>query len=425
MNTGKVDVLLGLQWGDEGKGKVVDVLTPRYDVVARFQGGPNAGHTLEFEGQKYVLRSIPSGIFQGDKVNIIGNGVVLAPDLFMDEAKDLEKSGHELTSRLHISKKAHLIMPTHRILDRALEAAKGKNKVGTTGKGIGPTYTDKVSRNGLRVGDILENFDQKYAAHKERHMKMLKALGWTDFEGFDDVEKKWMEGVEYLRRFHIVYSEHEVNKLLRDNKNILCEGAQGTMLDVDFGSYPFVTSSNTICAGACTGLGIGPNKVGNVYGIMKAYCTRVGAGPFPTELFDETGKKIRDLGHEYGAVTGRERRCGWIDLVQLRYSIMVDGVTELIMMKSDVLDGFDTIKACVAYKLPDGTVTRDFPYEIDNVEPVYKELPGWKTDMTKFTSEDQFPKAFADYIKFLEDELETRIGIISIGPDRDQTIVRK
>lgn len=425
MNTGKVDVLLGLQWGDEGKGKVVDVLTPRYDVVARFQGGPNAGHTLEFEGQKYVLRSIPSGIFQGDKVNIIGNGVVLAPDLFMDEAKDLEKSGHELTSRLHISKKAHLIMPTHRILDRALEAAKGKNKVGTTGKGIGPTYTDKVSRNGLRVGDILENFDQKYAAHKDRHIKMLKALGWTDFEGFDDVEKKWMEGVEYLRQFHIVDSEHEVNKLLRDGKSILCEGAQGTMLDVDFGSYPFVTSSNTVCAGACTGLGIGPNKIGNVYGIMKAYCTRVGAGPFPTELFDETGKKIRDLGHEYGAVTGRERRCGWIDLVQLRYSIMVDGVTELIMMKSDVLDGFDTIKACVAYKLPDGTVTRDFPYEIDNVEPVYKELLGWKTDMTKFTSEDQFPKAFADYIKFLEDELETRIGIISIGPDRDQTIVRK
>lgn len=425
MNTGKVDVLLGLQWGDEGKGKVVDVLTPRYDVVARFQGGPNAGHTLEFEGQKYVLRSIPSGIFQGDKVNIIGNGVVLAPDLFMDEAKDLEKSGHELTSRLHISKKAHLIMPTHRILDRALEAAKGKNKVGTTGKGIGPTYTDKVSRNGLRVGDILKNFDQKYAAHKDRHMKMLKALGWTDFEGFDEVEKKWMEGVEYLRQFHIVDSEHEVNKLLRDGKSILCEGAQGTMLDVDFGSYPFVTSSNTVCAGACTGLGIGSNKIGNVYGIMKAYCTRVGAGPFPTELFDETGKKIRDLGHEYGAVTGRERRCGWIDLVQLRYSIMVDGVTELIMMKSDVLDGFDTIKACVAYKLPDGTVTRDFPYEIDNVEPVYKELPGWKTDMTKFTSEDQFPKAFADYIKFLEDELETRIGIISIGPDRDQTIVRK
>ena len=422
MKTGKVDVLLGLQWGDEGKGKVVDVLTPRYDVVARFQGGPNAGHTLEFEGQKYVLRSIPSGIFQGGKVNIIGNGVVLAPDLFMDEAKDLEKSGHELHSRLRISKKAHLIMPTHRILDRAIEAAKGKNRVGTTGKGIGPTYTDKVSRNGLRVGDILEGFEAKYEAHKQRHMKMLKALGWTDFDGFEETEKRWMEGVEYLKKFPIVDSEIEINKILRSGKNILCEGAQGTMLDVDFGSYPFVTSSNTICAGACTGLGIGPNKIGNVYGIMKAYCTRVGAGPFPTELFDETGKTIRDLGHEYGAVTGRERRCGWIDLVQLRYSIMVDGVTELIMMKSDVLDGFDTIKACVAYKLPDGTVTRDFPYEIDDVEPVYKEIKGWKTDMTKFTSPDQFPQEFKDYIKFLEDELETRIGIISIGPDREQTI---
>ena len=422
MKTGKVDVLLGLQWGDEGKGKVVDVLTPRYDVVARFQGGPNAGHTLEFEGQKYVLRSIPSGIFQGGKVNIIGNGVVLAPDLFMDEAKDLEKSGHELHSRLRISKKAHLIMPTHRILDRAIEAAKGKNKVGTTGKGIGPTYTDKVSRNGLRVGDILDGFEAKYEAHKQRHMQMLKALGWTDFDGFEETEKRWMEGVEYLKKFPIVDSEIEINKILRGGKNILCEGAQGTMLDVDFGSYPFVTSSNTICAGACTGLGIGPNKIGNVYGIMKAYCTRVGAGPFPTELFDETGKTIRDLGHEYGAVTGRERRCGWIDLVQLRYSIMVDGVTELIMMKSDVLDGFDTIKACVAYKLPDGTVTRDFPYEIDNVEPVYKEIKGWKTDMTKFTSPDQFPQEFKDYIKFLEDELETRIGIISIGPDREQTI---
>ena len=425
MNTGKVDVLLGLQWGDEGKGKVVDVLTPRYDVVARFQGGPNAGHTLEFEGQKYVLRSIPSGIFQGGKVNIIGNGVVLAPDLFMDEAKDLEKSGHPLTERLHISKKAHLIMPTHRLLDKAIEAAKGKNKVGTTGKGIGPTYTDKTSRNGLRVGDILENFEEKYAKHKERHMKMLKALGWTDFTGLEETEKHWMEGVEYLKKFKFVDSEHEINHILRSGKNILCEGAQGAMRDVDFGSYPFVTSSNTICAGACTGLGIGPNKVGNVYGIMKAYCTRVGAGPFPTELFDETGKRIRDLGHEYGAVTGRERRCGWIDLVQLKYSIMVNGVTELIMMKSDVLDDFDTIKACVAYQLPDGTTTDELPYEIDNVKPVYKEFKGWHKDMTKFTSEDQFPQEFKDYIKFLEDFLETRIGIISIGPDREQTIVRK
>ena len=423
MNTGKVDVLLGLQWGDEGKGKVVDVLTPRYDVVARFQGGPNAGHTLEFEGEKYVLRSIPSGIFQGGKVNIIGNGVVLAPDLFMGEAKELEKSGHPLKQRLRISKKAHLIMPTHRILDRAYEAAKGKNRVGTTGKGIGPTYTDKISRNGLRVGDILCDFDRKYAEHKERHMKMLAALGWTDFEGFEDTEKLWMEGIEYMKEFEFVDSEHVINHLLRDGKNILCEGAQGTMLDVDFGSYPFVTSSNTICAGACTGLGIGPNKVGNVYGIMKAYCTRVGAGPFPTELFDETGKKIRDLGHEYGAVTGRERRCGWIDLVQLRYSVMVDGVTELIMMKSDVLDTFETIKACVAYELPDGTQTQDFPYEIDDVKPVYKEFRGWKKDMTQCRSAAEFPQEFRDYVAFLEEYLETKIGIISIGPDREQTIV--
>ena len=425
MKTGKVDVLLGLQWGDEGKGKVVDVLTPKYDVIARFQGGPNAGHTLEFEGQKYVLRSIPSGIFQGGKVNITGNGVVLAPDLFMEEARELEKSGHELKSRLHISKKAHLIMPTHRILDRAVEAAKGKNKVGTTGKGIGPAYTDKTSRNGLRVGDILGDFASKYEVHKQRHLNILKALGWIDFEGFEETEKKWMEGIDYLRQFNIVDSEHEVNGLLRDGKTILCEGAQGTMLDVDFGSYPFVTSSNTICAGACIGLGIGPNKVGNVYGIMKAYCTRVGSGPFPTELFDETGQAIRDLGHEYGAVTGRERRCGWIDLVQLRYSIMINGVTKLIMMKSDVLDSFDTIKACVAYELPDGTQTNNFPYDIEHVKPIYRELSGWKTDMTQFTSEEQFPHAFKDYIKFLETELETSIEIISIGPDRKQTIIRK
>ena len=423
MNKGKVDVLLGLQWGDEGKGKVVDVLTPNYDVVARFQGGPNAGHTLEFAGEKYVLRSIPSGIFQGDKVNIIGNGVVLAPDLFMAEAKDLEKSGHDLKSRLHISKKAHLIMPTHRLLDAAYEAQKGDSKVGTTGKGIGPTYTDKVSRNGLRVGDILDNFEEKYNAHKELHLKTLKALNYTDFD-ITEVEEKWMEGIEYLKQFHLVDSEHEINHLLREGKSVLCEGAQGTMLDVDFGSYPFVTSSNTICAGACTGLGIGPNKVGEVYGIMKAYCTRVGAGPFPTELFDETGSTIRQIGHEYGAVTGRERRCGWIDLVALRYSIMVNGVTQLIMMKSDVLDTFKTIKACVAYKV-NGVETRDFPYDIEKgIEPVYKEMDGWMTDMTKYTSEEEFPEAFKDYIKFLETELETPISIISIGPDREQTIVR-
>ena len=424
MNNGKVDVLLGLQWGDEGKGKVVDVLTPNYNVVARFQGGPNAGHTLEFEGQKYVLRSIPSGIFQGDKVNIIGNGVVLAPDLFMDEAMELEKSGHNLKNRLHISKKAHLIMPTHRVLDAAQERAKGKSKVGTTGKGIGPTYTDKISRMGLRVGDILDHFQEKYQAHKERHLQMIANLGFTDFD-IEETERKWMKGIEYLSQFPIVDSEHEVNSLLREGKTILCEGAQGTMLDIDFGSYPFVTSSNTICAGACTGLGIGPNKINRVYGIMKAYCTRVGAGPFPTELFDATGDKIRVIGHEFGAVTGRERRCGWIDLVQLRYSIMVNGVTDLIMMKSDVLDSFDTIKACVAYKV-NGTLTRDFPYDIEKgIEPVYEELPGWKTDLSQLTDESQFPEPFKRYIDFLERELETPIRIISIGPDREQTIIRK
>ena len=419
----KVDVLLGLQWGDEGKGKVVDVLTPRYDVVARFQGGPNAGHTLEFEGQKYVLRSIPSGIFQGDKVNIIGNGVVLAPDLFMDEAKELEKSGHELKSRLHISKKAHLIMPTHRILDAAYEAAKGKNKVGTTGKGIGPTYTDKTSRNGLRVGDILDNFEEKYAAHKARHEEMLRALNYTDYD-ITEIERHWMEGIEYMKQFPLVDSEHEVNNLLKEGKSMLCEGAQGTMLDVDFGSYPFVTSSNTICAGACIGLGIGPNKIGDVFGIIKAYCTRVGAGPFPTELFDETGDKIREIGHEYGAVTGRERRCGWIDLVALKYAITVNGVTKLIMMKSDVLDGFETIKACVAYK-QNGEYINYFPYDINSgIEPVYVEMPGWNQDLTKITSEAEFPEAFKDYIAFLEQELETPITIVSVGPDRAQTIER-
>ena len=422
MNTAKIDVLLGLQWGDEGKGKVVDVLTPHYDVVARFQGGPNAGHTLEFEGQKYVLRSIPSGIFQGGKVNVVGNGVVLAPDLFMEEAKALEESGHELKSRLLISKKAHLIMPTHRILDAALEASKGKGKVGTTGKGIGPTYTDKISRNGLRVGDIFEDFEKKYSEHKARHEQMLRNLNYTNYD-ITEVEKKWMNGIEYLRQFPIVDSEHEINHYLKAGKNILCEGAQGTMLDVDFGSYPFVTSSNTICAGACTGLGVGPNKIGRVFGIMKAYCTRVGAGPFPTELFDETGNEMRRIGHEFGAVTGRERRCGWIDLVALRYAIMVNGVTNLIMMKSDVLDTFSTIKACVAYRC-NGVVTRDFPFNIEkNIEPVYEEMEGWQTDMTKMVSADQFPEAFKRYVKFLEEQLETPISIISIGPDREQTIL--
>lgn len=424
MNTAKVDVLLGLQWGDEGKGKVVDVLTPQYDVIARFQGGPNAGHTLEFEGEKYVLRSIPSGIFQGGKVNIIGNGVVLAPDLFMQEVKELEKSGHNLKDRLKISTKAHLIMPTHRLIDAAQEAKKGKNKVGTTGKGIGPTYTDKISRTGLRVGDILDNFKEKYEAHKAAHLDQLKALNYTDFD-ITEIEKTWLEGIEFMKNFQFVEGEYAVNNYLKEGKSVLCEGAQGTMLDVDFGSYPFVTSSNTICAGACSGLGIGPNKIGDVFGIMKAYCTRVGSGPFPTELFDEEGKKIRDLGHEYGAVTGRERRCGWIDLVALKYAIMINGVTKLIMMKSDVLDTFATIKACVAYNI-NGKITTELPYDLaKDVEPVYKEIKGWQTDLTQCTSEEQLHQAFLDYITFLEKELETPISIISVGPDRAQTITRK
>ena len=343
----KVDVILGLQWGDEGKGKVVDVLTPHYQVVARFQGGPNAGHTLEFNGEKYVLRSIPSGIFQGDKVNVIGNGVVLDPILFKEEAEALARSGHDLTERLYISKKAHLILPTHRVLDAAFEAAKGSSKIGTTGKGIGPTYTDKISRNGVRVGDIFLDFKKIYEVAKARHENILESLGYN--YDIDELERQWFEGIEYLKKFRIIDSEHEINRFLAEDKAILAEGAQGTLLDVDFGSYPFVTSSNTICAGACTGLGIGPNRIGEVYGIFKAYCTRVGSGPFPTELFDETGEALCRLGHEFGAVTGRKRRCGWLDMVALKYAIMVDGVTKLIMMKADVMNDFDTIKVAEAY----------------------------------------------------------------------------
>ena len=420
----KVDVLLGLQWGDEGKGKVVDVLTPRYDIIARFQGGPNAAHTLEFEGKKYVLRSIPSGIFQDGKTNLIGNGVVLDPVLFREEAESLEKSGIPLRSILKISKKVHLIMPTHRLLDAANEKAKGISKIGTTGKGIGPTYTDKISRNGLRLGDtLLSDFRERYAKARDRHIDMLAALG--EKPDTAELESKWMDAIEYIKTFDIVDSEFFINRALADGKSVLCEGAQGTLLDVDFGSYPFVTSSNTITAGACAGLGVAPNRIGDVYGIFKAYCTRVGSGPFPTELFDETGRLIRDLGHEYGAVTGRERRCGWIDLVALRYAIMIDGVTKLIMMKSDVLDGFDEIKACVAYEI-DGKRVEDFPYTVDGVDvkPVYVTLPGWKTDMTGMKSEQEFPKAFSDYVAFLEKELQTPIAVVSIGPDREQTIVR-
>ena len=418
----KVDVLLGLQWGDEGKGKVVDVLTPKYDLVTRFQGGTNAGHTLEFAGEKYILRSIPSGIFQGGKMNIIGNGVVLDPLLFKQEAEGLAASGHDIRKQLCISKKAHLILPTHRMLDAAYEAAKGDAKIGTTGKGIGPAYTDKVSRNGVRVGDILSNFPEKYAKAKAKHETILRALNYQ--YDITKLEKEWFEAVDYLKQFALIDSEHVINNLLKEGKTVLAEGAQGTMLDIDFGSYPFVTSSNTICAGACTGLGVAPRRIGEVYGIFKAYCTRVGSGPFPTELFDEVGKAMSTLGHEFGSVTGRARRCGWLDLVALKYAVMINGVTQLIMMKSDVLDSFDTIKACVAYKV-NGEITVEFPYEInEGIEPVYEEFAGWKTDMTQMTSEDEFPEEFNAYISFIEEQTGVPVKIVSVGADREQTIIR-
>ncbi|MDR0544263.1 MAG: adenylosuccinate synthase [Odoribacteraceae bacterium] len=419
----KVDVLLGLQWGDEGKGKIVDVLTPAYDVVTRFQGGPNAGHTLEFDGQKYILRSIPSGIFQGNKINIIGNGVVLDPALFKAEAEALAAAGRRLEDKLYISKKAHLILPTHRLLDAANEIAKGDARVGTTGKGIGPAYTDKIARNGLRVGDILSDFERKYNNAKAKHEIQLAALAHPTVP--PDVEQEWWQGVEYLKRFRLVDSEHFINNLLDEGKNILAEGAQGTLLDVDFGSYPFVTSSNTVCAGACTGLGIAPGKIGEVIGIFKAYCTRVGSGPFPTELKDATGDKLCEIGREFGSVTGRRRRCGWLDLVALRYAIRLNGVTRLVMMKSDVLDDFDTIKVCTSYRI-NGEETSDFPFEIDeNVEPVYEELPGWKTDLTRISSERDFPPALNHYLDFLEERLGLPVRVVSVGADREQTITRR
>lgn len=422
MTKGKVDALLGIVFGDEGKGKVVDVFTPRYDVVARFAGGPNAGHTIIFEGKKFVLRSIPSGIFDEGKLNIIGNGCVIAPDLFAAEAHELEAAGYDLKSRLHISKRAHLILPTHRVLDRAYEAAKGKNKVGTTGKGIGPTYSEKASRTGLRVGDILDNFQEKYDALKARNMQILSDMHYTDFD-ITEEEKLWMEGVEYMRQFPLTDTEIEINRALEAGKNVLAEGAQGTLLDIDHGTYPFVSSSSTVCGGVCTGLGVAPNRIGEVFGIFKAYSTRVGAGPFPVELFDETGDLIREVGHEYGAVTGRNRRCGWLDLVALKYAIMLNGVTQLIMMKSDVLDGFDTIRVCTAYE-KDGVQTTDMPYDTEGWKAVYEDLPGWKTDLTQMTSEQQFPQELRDYISYIEKETATPITIVSVGPDRAQTIMR-
>ncbi len=422
MNKGKVDALLGIVFGDEGKGKVVDVFTPKYDIVARFAGGPNAGHTIIFEGKKFVLRSIPSGIFSPDKINIIGNGCVIAPDLFMAEAQELEAAGYDLRSRLHISKRAHLILPTHRVLDRAYEAAKGKNKVGTTGKGIGPTYSEKASRTGLRVGDILENFEEKYRALKARHEEILRHMGYTDYD-ISAEEEQWLRGVEYMRTFALTDTEIEINRALEEGKSVLAEGAQGTMLDIDHGTYPYVSSSNTVCGGVCTGLGVAPQSIGEVFGIFKAYSTRVGAGPFPVELFDETGDRIREIGHEYGAVTGRNRRCGWVDLVALRYAIMINGVTQLVMMKSDVLDTFPVIRVCVAYE-KDGVRTTDMPFDTAGWQAVYEDLPGWQTDLTGLTSEAQFPKAFSDYVAYLEKALRTPITILSVGPDRAQTIMR-
>ena len=420
MTKGKVDALLGIVFGDEGKGKIVDVFTPQYDIVARFAGGPNAGHTIIFEGKKFVLRSIPSGIFDEGKLNIIGNGCVIAPDLFMQEAKELEAAGYNLKSRLHISKRAHLILPTHRVLDRAYEAAKGKNKVGTTGKGIGPTYSEKASRTGIRVGDILENFHEKYAALKDRHQQILCNLGYTDYDIAQE-EKLWMQGIDYMREFTLADTEIELGKALKEGKTVLAEGAQGTMLDIDHGTYPYVSSSSTVSGGVCTGLGVPPNSIGEVYGIFKAYSTRVGSGPFPVELHDETGDKIRETGHEYGAVTGRNRRCGWLDLVALRYAIMINGVTQLIMMKSDVLDTFAEIKVCTHYT-KDGITTDQMPYDTEGWQAVYNTLPGWQTDLTKTTSASQFPKALKDYISYIEEATRIPITIVSVGPDRAQTI---
>ena len=422
MKPGKVDALLGIVFGDEGKGKVVDYFTPQYDVVARFAGGPNAGHTIIFDGKKFVLRSIPSGIFDEDKINIIGNGCVLAPDLFMAEAKELEAAGYDLKSRLHISLRTQLILPTHRLLDKAYETPKGKKAIGTTGKGIGPTYSDKAARVGLRVGDILDRFDEKYAALKARHERILHSLDFTDYDLSAD-EARWMEGVEYMKQFQLVCCETELARYLDEGKSVLAEGAQGTMLDLDHGTYPFVSSSNTTCGGVCTGLGVAPSRIGDVFGIFKAYSTRVGAGPFPVELFDETGDRIREIGHEYGAVTGRNRRCGWLDLVALKYAVIVNGVTQLIMMKSDVLDEFSTIKVCTAYR-QNGRVTTELPYDTADCEPVYEELPGWQQDLTQMKSESEFPQALKDYIRFIEDYIKVPITIVSVGPDRQATIVR-
>ena len=418
-----VDVLLGLQWGDEGKGKIVDVLTPEYDIIARFQGGPNAGHTLEFEGIKHVLHTIPSGIFRDNVVNVIGNGVVIDPVILKNEIAQLEKLNVNVKDKLLISKKAHLILPTHKLLDKASEIAKGKHKIGSTLKGIGPTYMDKTGRNGIRVGDINnQDFKEKYSRLKEKHFALLKDTNLIN--DLESLESEFIESIQYLQNFEHIDSEHYLNNAAKNGKKILAEGAQGTLLDIDFGTYPFVTSSNTITAGTCTGLGIAPNKIQKIVGIFKAYCTRVGSGPFPSELEDEVGEKMRQIGHEFGATTGRERRCGWIDLPALKYAIMINGVTELSMMKADVLDSFENIFVCTHY-LQDGEKIDFFPFELsDSTQPVLKKIKGWNTDITKCKVEDSFPNELSDYIKFLEQELDIPISIVSVGPNRSETIIR-
>ncbi len=422
----KVDVLLGLQWGDEGKGKIVDVLTPKYDVIARFQGGPNAGHTLEFEGIKHVLHTIPSGIFRENTQNIIGNGVVIDPVTLKKELDALIPFGVKVNEVLKVSRKAHLILPTHKLLDAASEKAKGKDKIGSTLKGIGPTYMDKTGRNGLRVGDVeAPDFKDRYNRLKEKHLQLLGNFNFDTHE-LDALEKEWMSAVDEMRNLIFIDSEHYVNACMKNGQAVLAEGAQGSLLDIDFGSYPFVTSSNTICAGACTGLGVAPNKINEVFGIFKAYCTRVGSGPFPTELEGEIGEKIRAAGHEFGATTGRPRRCGWLDLPALKYAIMLNGVTKLIMTKADVLSGFDTIDVCTHYNYR-GEKIDYLPYGVEEgeLEPVYETILGWNEDLTGLKSADELPETLNNYVDYLEKALETPIFIVSVGPDRSQTLIRE
>jgi len=421
-----VNLLLGLQWGDEGKGKIVDVLTSNYDIIARFQGGPNAGHTLIFDGHKHVLHTIPSGIFHENAVNLVGNGVVIDPVIFKNELENLSKFNLDFKSKLLISRKAHLILPTHRLLDAASESSKGTSKIGSTLKGIGPTYMDKTGRNGMRIGDLeLDNWKEKYRTLADKHLKMLKFFEVEIEYNLDKLEVEFFAAVETLKQLTFIDSEEYLSSAMKNKKTILAEGAQGSLLDVDFGTYPFVTSSTTTAAGACTGLGVAPNKIGEVFGIFKAYTTRVGSGPFPTELFDTDGERMAKVGHEFGATTGRPRRCGWLDLVALKYAIEVNGATQLMMMKGDVLSGFETLKVCTSYNYKGEEITH-FPYNVEehNVQPIYTELKGWKEDLTSMTSAETLPKELNDYIKFIEDFVEVPVKIVSVGPDRKQTIMR-